>query len=279
MRGMGTNHRLPNWLLGLLLLGVIAVGSVLAYTKKLPWGDRYEVHAVFSSAQTIRSSSPVRIAGVNVGEVTEVELTEEPFEDEAGDLRPAVRVTMELDENALPLKEDAFFKVRPRLFIDGNYFVDLNPGSPSAPEVSDGYTFGIERTAHSVQLDQVLATLQSDVRSDLRTLLDQLGNALVYHRGAEGLRELYPHLAAGLQVHRPGLRVAARHAPWRPARRDQRPRPRLPRPGPEPGGAQRSGHQPAPGDRRLRGGGAWRSDRRSSACPASSPKGSRRSRP
>ena len=132
VRGMGTSRWLPSWLLGLLLLAVVAVGSVLAYTKELPWSDRYEVHAVFSSAQTIRTSSPVRIAGVNVGEVTGVELTGEPVEDEAGSLRPAVRVTMELEENALPLKEDAFLKVRPRLFIDGNYFVDLHPGSPSA---------------------------------------------------------------------------------------------------------------------------------------------------
>jgi phospholipid/cholesterol/gamma-HCH transport system substrate-binding protein len=191
VRGMGTNHRLPNWLLGLVLLAVIAVGSVLAYTKNLPWGDRYEVHAVFSSAQSIRTSSPVRIAGVNVGEVTGVELTSEPVKDEVGDVRPAVRVTMELEESALPLKEDAFLKVRPRLFIDGNYFVDLHPGSPSAPEVSDGHTFGLDQTAHSVQLDEVLTTLQSDVRTDLRTFLDQFGNALIRHRGAEGLRELF----------------------------------------------------------------------------------------
>ncbi len=98
---------------------------------------------------------------------------------------------MELDENALPLKEDAFIKVRPRLFIDGNYFVDLHPGSPSAAEVADGHTFGLDQTAHSVQLDEVLTTLQSDVRTDLQTFLDQFGNALIRYRGAEGLRELF----------------------------------------------------------------------------------------
>jgi hypothetical protein len=98
---------------------------------------------------------------------------------------------MELEENALPLKDDAFLKVRPRIFIDGNYFVDLHPGSPSASEVPDGHTFGLDQTAHSVQLDQVLTTLQSDVRTDLQTFLDQFGNALTRYRGAEGLRELF----------------------------------------------------------------------------------------
>jgi len=199
MRTSRDKRRLPNWLLGLLLLVMIGAGSLLAYTKQLPWSDKYEVHAVFSSAQTIRTSSPVRIAGVNVGEVTAVELTNEPADEitagtpvSAGAPQvPAVKVTMELEENALPLKEDAFFKIRPRLFIDGNYFVDLNPGSPSAPEISDGHTFGLDQTAHSVQLDEVLSTLQSDVRTDLRTFLDQFGNALVRYRGAQGLREYY----------------------------------------------------------------------------------------
>ncbi len=199
MRGMDASRRLPNWLLGLLLLVVIAIGSLLAYTKQLPWTDRYEVHAVFSSAQTIRTSSPVRIAGVNVGEVTAVELTAEAADDTtvatqpAGSVatQPAVRVTMALEENALPLREDAFFQVRPRLFIDGNYFVDVHPGSPSATEVSEGHTFGLDQTAHSVQLDAVLTTLQGDVRGNLQTLLDQLGNALTRYRGAEGLQELF----------------------------------------------------------------------------------------
>lgn len=191
MRGISTDHRLPNWLLGIVLLAVAGVGSVLAYTKDLPWSDRFQVQAVFSSAQSLRSSSPVRIAGINVGEVTGVELTGEPVADETGERRPAVLVTMELDESALPLKEDAFLKVRPRLFIDGNYFVDLFPGSPSAPEVSDGYTFGLDQTARSVQLDEVLTTLQGDVRTDLRTFFDQFGNALVRYRGAKGLQEFF----------------------------------------------------------------------------------------
>ena len=77
---MGKSRWLPSWLLALVLLVMVAIGSVLAYTKELPWSDRFEVHAVFSSSQTIRTSSPVRIAGITVGEVTGVEVTGEPAE-------------------------------------------------------------------------------------------------------------------------------------------------------------------------------------------------------
>ncbi len=200
------SSRLPSWLIGLVLVIVLAIASLLAFTKELPWGDAYEVRAVFESAQNLRGDSPVRIAGVNVGKVTSVEpLTsaegdqvtaqtgdgEQPASAGEAPVQQAAVVTMELNEDALPLHEDATFKLRPRLFLEGNYFVDMEPGSPNAAVTDDGHTFPVNQTSYSVQLDQILTTLQADVRSDLRVFLDQLGNAFIKHGGAEGFRELY----------------------------------------------------------------------------------------
>ncbi len=203
------DKRMPSWLIGLILIVVLAVASFLAYTKELPWADKYEVKAVFESAQGVRPSSPVRIAGVNVGKVSSVEplasAESETVEaqvsenDEEGSVTEEVAdsgtegavVTMELQEDALPLHTDATMKLRPRLFLEGNYFVELHPGSPNAEEIDEGHTFPVNRTAYSVQLDQVLTTLQSDVRVNLQVFLDELGDALIKHGGAEGFRELY----------------------------------------------------------------------------------------
>ena len=203
------DKRLPSWLIGLVLVVLIAIGSVLAYTKELPWGSKYEAKAVFASAQSVQPSAPVRIAGVNVGKVSSVEplgsAEAEELSAQAGgeasgiDDAPgqeAAIVTMELNEDALPLHEDATFKLRPRLFLEGNYFVDVSPGSPNAETVEDGETFPISQTSYSVQLDQVLTTLQGDVREDLQVFLDQFGNALIKYGGAEGFRELYRTSAA-----------------------------------------------------------------------------------
>jgi ABC-type transporter Mla subunit MlaD len=195
---------MPNWLIGLILIVVVAVGSVLAYTKKLPWGDPYEVQAVFETAQNLRPKAPVRIAGVNVGEVTSVEhLTaddealvaqggkDNPLPNDPTSGEAAALVTMQLDEAALPLHEDAQFQLRPRLFLEGNLFVDTKPGSPNAEEVGEDHTFPVSQTSSSVQIDQVLTTLQSDVRANLQTFLDQFGNALIKYGGAKGFQELY----------------------------------------------------------------------------------------
>jgi len=184
MRTAERRRRLSDWAVGLIIVAVIAAGSYLAYTKSLPWSKGFEVTATFSNAHSLRSTAPVRIAGVNVGKVTAVELVD-------GSDEAAAAVTMEITEDALPVHSDASLKIRPRLFLEGNYFIELRPGSPSAEPIESGHAFPVNQTASSVGLDQVLSTLQSDVRSDLQTLLFELGKALTVHGGADGFRELH----------------------------------------------------------------------------------------
>ena len=45
---------------------------------------------------------------------------------------------MGLNGDALPLHTDATLKIRPRIFLEGNFFVDMTPGSPSAPILQVG---------------------------------------------------------------------------------------------------------------------------------------------
>jgi hypothetical protein len=87
-------------------------------------------------------------------------------------------VTMEIDDSGLPIHRDATLKIRPRIFLEGNFFVDLKPGSPSAEEVPDGGTIGPAQTSPPVQLDEVLTALQADTREDLQILLKEYGASL-----------------------------------------------------------------------------------------------------
>ena len=101
----------------------------------------------------------MRIAGVDVGKVKTVEA--------AGGRRDAAVVTMEINKHGLPIHKDATAKIRPRIFLEGNFFVDLKPGTPARAELDDGDTIKITSTATPVQLDEVLTALQSDTREDL----------------------------------------------------------------------------------------------------------------
>jgi ABC-type transporter Mla subunit MlaD len=149
---------------------LIAILSYFAYTKELPWADEgYTATATFEDATTLRQTAPVRIAGVNVGEVTKVE----PTPDGKG-----AKVTFSVDEDGLPLHDDARITIRPRLFLEGNFFLDLRPGSPSAPDLPDGGDIPVSQTATAVQLDQVLTALQAPDRENLARLLNGYGSAL-----------------------------------------------------------------------------------------------------
>jgi len=157
------------FVVGLVALVVICVGTYFGFAKDLPFTRDFRVRAVFESANSIRPDSPVRIAGVNVGRVTRVER-------QAG--TNAAVVHMEVEEEGLPIHEDATLKIRPRIFLEGNFFVDLSPGTPQAQTIDDDDTLPITQTSTPVQLDQVLTALQRDTREDLQALLEGYGTAL-----------------------------------------------------------------------------------------------------
>jgi len=130
---------------GIVLIVILVIVVYFGFTKHVPFKHGFRLKAEFASAVNIQSKSPVRIAGVNVGQVTSIQR-----EGHTG------LVNMEIESKGLPIHEDATVKIRPRLFLEGNWFVELQPGSPSAPTLSSGATIPVTQTSEPVQLDQVL---------------------------------------------------------------------------------------------------------------------------
>jgi phospholipid/cholesterol/gamma-HCH transport system substrate-binding protein len=182
------NKRLSNFQIGLIAIVLTFIGFYLAFTKTIPFaGHGYQLKAVVADAQNIRAKSPVRISGVDVGEVSDVlHVT-----DSNGKGEDAAIVTMDLKDTALPVRQDATLQLRPRLFLEGNLFVDLHPGSPSAPELHSGSVIPETQTSSSVQFDEVLTSLQAPVRQDLQIFLKEFGGALDKYGGAKGFQESF----------------------------------------------------------------------------------------
>jgi phospholipid/cholesterol/gamma-HCH transport system substrate-binding protein len=155
---------------GVLTLVVILVAAYFGFTKSNPFADPYELRAIVRDAQNLKPGSPVREAGVEVGKVSKVEAAE--------GREPATRITMELREDALPVHEDARLQIRPRILLEGNFFVDLEPGSSQAAALEDGGTVPITQTSSAVTLPEVLSVLESDTRTDLQTLLREYATAV-----------------------------------------------------------------------------------------------------
>src|SRR5215210_2284044 len=170
VKGMST------FTVGLIALVVTAIVVYLGFTKSIPFRSHYEVKAAFKSANNLKPASPVRIAGVEVGKVTKIERDSKGAE--------GALVTMEIKDNGRPLHRDASFKVRPRIFLEGNFFVDVTPGT-SGKEVAKNHIFPVNQTATPVQFDQLLTALQTDTREDLKLLLREYAAGLK-GRGAKG---------------------------------------------------------------------------------------------
>ncbi len=155
--------------IGLVVTVLVTLGTYLAFTKDVPFLNApFQVRAVFSSAATeVKSGSFVRIAGVNVGKVSKVE---------RGPGNTAL-VTMELSEEGRPLRRGTTMKIRPRLLLEGNFFIDVKPGS-DGERLGDGDTIPLAQTAVAVQTDEVLAALDRPTRGSVRTVLEEFAGSL-----------------------------------------------------------------------------------------------------
>jgi virulence factor Mce-like protein len=171
-RAGATNSRFKwrpsNAAIAVVFLLIFTIGPYLAFTGHVPFTSYgYELKATFSNGVNIATNSPVRIAGVDVGRVISTERD--------GD---ATTIVFTVEGKGRPIHDDAFAAIRPRIFLEGNFFVDLSPGSPSSPELGSGDTIPVSRTSTWVQIDEVLTALQAPVRADLSRLLQSYGGGL-----------------------------------------------------------------------------------------------------
>jgi virulence factor Mce-like protein len=163
--------RISNLAAGIVAAVVVAAAVYLAFGGPTPFaGSPFVLKALFTSETQLHIPSPVRIAGVDVGEVTSVR--------PVGHNSQAAVVTMNINTNGLPIHANATAAIRTRIFLEGNFYVDLQPGSPGAPILASGQTLPAANTSGPVQLDRVLAALTSHTRANLQTFVQGFGASL-----------------------------------------------------------------------------------------------------
>jgi ABC-type transporter Mla subunit MlaD len=165
-RGASTGKkRGPNPLMvaAITILIAIAITYYAFSGKQIPFLHHFTMHALVRNSVDIIPNSPVRIAGIDVGRVTGTSAD--------GTL---TRIDFQLDSNGMPVHKDATVTIRDRLFLEGGYYLQLDPGSPSAAVAPDGWTFEPSRTAYPVQFYQLLSTFDVATRQSLENWLNTL---------------------------------------------------------------------------------------------------------
>lgn len=165
MKRIRGKRRGPNPLLvaALTILLAVAITYYAFSGKQIPFVHHFTIHALVRNSVDIIPGSPVRIAGIDVGQVTGTSPD--------GSL---TRVDFTVGSNGQPVHRDATVTIRDRLFLEGAYYLALDPGSPSAPVAGDGFTIPVSNTAYPVQFYQVLSTFNSATRQSLENTLNTL---------------------------------------------------------------------------------------------------------
>lgn len=138
------SHKLSRWqsvVLGLAVVGAIALGGygvARIASKQGLWANTFEVTVGFPEAHDVTPGTPVRIRGVEAGQVLAVEY---PADDSSGS-----EITVRLALNA---------KFADRLYADataqvqgsgvfGGKVVAINPGTPSRGKLANGRLRGLK---------------------------------------------------------------------------------------------------------------------------------------
>jgi phospholipid/cholesterol/gamma-HCH transport system substrate-binding protein len=158
--------------LGLLVIALIVAAVILGNQRLVlppPLGtDYFEVEAELATAQAVTpgQGQTVNIAGVEVGEISKVEL-------EGG----RAIVSLRIEPDHATVYRDASVLLRPKTGLK-DMVAELTPGTPEAGELTEGERIPISQTLPDVNLDEILASLDTDTRDYLKMLLGDGGRAL-----------------------------------------------------------------------------------------------------
>ena len=171
---MAALRKQARWLIAIFVLVVLGLGCSYVIIQnqrvRIPILEErpFELKAEFESTQAVEpgQGQSIRVAGVKVGDVTDVELVE-----------GRAVATFAIDRQYLPVYQDATILMRPQTPLKDMFF-ELDPGSEEAGEFDEGATVSVSNTLPDISLDEVLSVLDTDTRSYLRLLVVGLGEGL-----------------------------------------------------------------------------------------------------
>jgi phospholipid/cholesterol/gamma-HCH transport system substrate-binding protein len=164
---------------GLLIYLWLSFGGTLPFA---PQG--YRISVEFDQGVELATQAQVQISGVPVGRVVSIGL------DHHTDLSRAV---LEIDNRYAPRPVDTHAILRTKTLL-GETYVELSPGTPTAPKIPDGGSIPHAQVSPTVQLDQIFSTFDPATRRAFETWMQQSGIALT-NRGEDfnaAFASLYP---------------------------------------------------------------------------------------
>jgi phospholipid/cholesterol/gamma-HCH transport system substrate-binding protein len=132
----------------------------------------YEIKVPFNEATQLAQQSDVRISGVSVGKVQDIE--ESPDGQQA-------QATIDIEDKYAPIPEGTRAILRTKTLL-GETYVELTPGNSDGPKLPDGGTLAKANVAESVQLDEIFRTFDAKTRAAFQEWMQE-GAVAIAGRG------------------------------------------------------------------------------------------------
>jgi phospholipid/cholesterol/gamma-HCH transport system substrate-binding protein len=150
---------------GLLLFLWLSFGGPVPLNPK-----GYQVRVAFPEATTLAKEADVRIAGVTVGKVRDLDLSPD---------RDRTLATLEIESQFAPIKRDTRTLLRQKTLL-GETYVELLPAGGGA-DVPEGGRLADAQIQDTVQLDEIFDSLDPPTRQAFRTWQQELAKGVEGH--------------------------------------------------------------------------------------------------
>jgi ABC-type transporter Mla subunit MlaD len=147
---------------GILLFLWITFGGPTPFKAK-----PYEITIPFDEAAQLAQQSDVRISGVNIGKVQNIERS-------PGKLAIA---TIDIEDKYAPIPKDTRAILRTKTLLAETY-VELSTGNRNGPVLEDGGTLPAANVARSVQIDEIFRTFNPRTRAAFQEWMQNLAIAV-----------------------------------------------------------------------------------------------------
>lgn len=165
------------------VVGVLVLVAVGIATNNTMKKSDTTLVGMFADASPLDKGSDIRMSGVKVGSVTDIQLD-----------NGAAKVTFSMTPGALPVHQDAKLTMR-TVNVLGEHYVDLDPGSDSKPFL-DTKVIPKTQTSNAPGLSDVIDTFDDPTSTALAALVTSLG---------EGMDKSGPQTADAIKALAPAL--------------------------------------------------------------------------
>ncbi len=139
---------------GLMFIAAVAMTVAFAYSLGAinPFARTYDLNLAYNFAGGIEVGSPVRVMGIRVGRVKEIRFVPDQKMPTGEEVK--LRITVSIDKEAWPtVTEDSRFYINLAGVI-GEKFIEITPGSSSAPIFRPG---ALVRGEDPPRIDQLIS--------------------------------------------------------------------------------------------------------------------------